>query len=764
MKGVFSHEWLQSFFDTPLPSPPEVCGGLMRHAFEVEGVTERGGDTVYELDILPDRSGDCLAHYGIAKEVAAIFSLPMRTRYFEETFAFAREEAYIRTERCDRYAVLKVEGVAAGDIPGEIRRRLEVIGQRSVSPIVDLSNYILFDIGQPVHMFDARKVSGAFGVRQAAAGESLVLLGGETVSLLPDDIVITDGDTPVALAGIMGGESTKVDERTEDVYVEIASFHGATVRRTARRLNCVSDASLRFSQGIPPEYMDYTARYVAEVCGRYGTVTDSSDCMRTRPRRRRMTGVSVREVNAVLGTAYTEDDIRGALSRLLLPYEYADPKVRFSEVLRAQLGKPYVWGASVTRDAPDSFDCSSLVSWAAARAGKSVPRMSVNQCLSSERVEEPLPGDLIFTASDDPAIPCHTERVYEEGFPVSPGVLPEGVNHVAVLTDAGTVIEAEGATGANAVTEKPYDPARTRYVGRLWDGERRFIVTVPVERPDIAHGSDVIEEVGRILGYDTVPDGRTETAAGAESPVNPDLAKRLHIAEHLRALGFSEVMTHSFSGRGEVCVMHPVARDRGCLRVNLRGGLEDALTANAYNGELLGLPDVRIFEIGSVFTKNGEAVHLGIGMKETLGRPKADRERAAREIREALPLPGGFDGAVWEVPLDEIPVTPAEYAVPPVAAIGRYVPPSKYPFVLRDISVFVPDGMTAARTEDAIRRHAGEYLRRVNMFDTFSKDGRMSYAFRLVFQSDTETLGDAAVTAWTDALCAALEKEGFVVR
>ncbi len=765
MKGIYSHAWLQSFFNEPLPSPDIVSDGLMRHAFEVEDVVRNGDDTVYELDILPNRSVDCLAHYGVAKEIAAVFSLTMRRHYFTEPFQFAREAACIQTEYCDRYTIMKVDDVSLQETPEEIRLRLEAIGQRSINPIVDLSNYVLFDIGQPIHAFDAEKVSGEFGVRQARDGETLTLLGGDTVTLSSDDIVITDADRVVALAGVKGGEDTGVSPDTKSIYIESATFRGATIRRTMRRLNLVSDASLRFSQNIPPELVGYSAHRAAEVFGEHGTIVDSFDSKRVPIGHRRMTGISVAEVNAILGSSHTEEDVRAALERLQLPHTYEDPRALFIETVKAQTGKPYKWGASVTKDAPDAFDCSSLVCWCASRAGKSIPRISVNQFLSAAEVTDPRPGDLIFMESDDRNLPLHTESVYESGYPVSPGSVKTGFNHVAVLLDADTIVEAEGSSGANAVVTKKFDRKRMLYAASIWDNERRFVVTVPVERPDIRNAFDLTEEVGRILGYDTVPSAApTAIPSQSEQSVEPIFAKHLALVKSLRVFGFSEVITHSFFEKGDVCVSHPVAADKGCLRTDLRKGIEEALERNAYVGELLGVSDIRIMEIGSVFTERGESIHLALGITATLGRSGPDIKEIEKSIKKALPIPGGFDGGVWEVPLDEVPLEPDAYDFPPVIGRVRYTPFSPFPFVLRDIAVFVPDGTTVEQTEHLLREHGGEYLRRVNMFDTFEKDGKVSYAFRLVFQSDDRTLDDSTVNVCMEALNAVLQKNGFEVR
>ncbi len=764
MKRIYSHAWLQSFFDIPLPPPEDIREGLMRHSFEVESAAEQNGDTVYELDILPNRSADCLAHYGIAKEIAAIFSLAMNRRYFDTPFSFAEKKEYIYTDRCDRYTVLNVSDINLRETPAEIQKRLEALGQRSISPLVDLSNYLLFDIGQPTHVFDAAKTTGMFGVRQAKEGETLTLLGGDTITLTPEDTVIVDNDRAVGLAGIKGGEDAGVDADTKDIYVEVATFQGAAVRATMRRLNLTSDAGLRFSQNLPAELIDYTMHRVAEVFGQYGTVTGSYDCRRVPLGRQRKTGMSVAGVNQYLGSSYTEKDIRNVLERLQLPFEYGDPRAYFLDVLQLQIGKPYAWGASVTKDAPDMFDCSSLICFAAAQAGTSLPRMSVNQYLSTNPVIDPKPGDLVFMVSADPKLPLHTKQVYEAGYPVSPGTLERGINHAGVLLDADTVIEAEGDTGERAVVRRPFQRSRMVYASEIWSGgERRFIITVPVERPDIQHEADVIEEIGRMSGYDAVPAADPAGDVPART-VTKTFAKRLALIRELGELGFSEVITYSFRDRGDICVAHPVAKDKGCLRPNLRQGIEEALVRNAHNGELLGLRDIRIMEIGSVFTEDGEKVHLALGVTETVGRPKVNMKEIEEAVRSRIDLPGSFDGSVLEVVLDDIDLTADTYMLPPAIGDVQYRIPSPYPFALRDVAMFVPPGVSAEDAERLLHDHGGSYLYRTNLFDTFVKDGRTSYAFRLVFQSDSQTLDDGIVNEQTERLYRVLQEKGFEVR
>ena len=780
MKGVYSHRWLQTFFETALPAPKEIHEGLVRHSFEIETVRTIGDDTVYETDILPSRSADCLAHYGIAKELSAIFSLPLTKKYFQEKFSFSDEKKeYIATDKCDRYTILVTDTIDTERIRDDkrytaIQNFLAAIGQQSIHPIVDLTNYLLYDIGQPIHAFDADVVSGEFSVRQATDNEQVTLLGGEEIALKPEDIVITDkaDDRVIALAGVKGGEKSGVTENTKRICLEIATFDAGSVRRTMRRTGYLSDAALRFSQGYPPELIDYTARRTAELFESFGiAVRTGYDHSRVSLQREWMTGVSVSEVNALLGTDYTKERTEDALRRLGFVFEYGDPRERFLAVAKQCIGAPYKWGASVSREAPDQFDCSSFVTYCASHAGVSLPRVSINQLFATDRIEpaDIRAGDLVFTRSSDPNQKVHTECMFEVGCSVTPWKVEDGINHVAVALDENTIIEAEGGTGANQVHTAPLNREKIIHATRVREfAEERFIVSVPVERPDVRDTNDLIEEIGRILGYDTVP-----TAAPPSNTAPPSLnapyAKRLRVLTTLTTLGFSEVMTYSFENKGAVCVAYPVAKDKGCLRTDLHSGMEEALKLNAYNGELLGLGEVLLVEIGNVFTGDGEYTLMALGVRSALGREKADCARIEREVKQHLEIPGGFDeSGIWEVPFDQVKVpetdTAKTYAFVPPIGDKSYIPPSKYPFVLRDVAAFVPDGADAETMRSHIQQKGGDHLKTINLFDTFTKDGKTSFAFRLVFQSETRTLDDTAVNAVMDTIYAALSDTGYTIR
>src|SRR5690606_28360176 len=211
-------------------------------------------DVVVELNITPDR-GYCFSVRGIARELASSLGVPFRDPATMVDPAGATTEAPypVRVEDqvgCDRFAARVVRGVdPLAESPGWLRRRLEIAGIRSLSLPVDITNYLMLELGQPMHAFDLDRLSGPLVVRRARAGEQLVTLDGVPRDLDPEDLVICDDTGPVSLAAVMGGESTEVRATTTNLLYEAAHWDPVTVARTARRHKLPSEASKRWERG-----------------------------------------------------------------------------------------------------------------------------------------------------------------------------------------------------------------------------------------------------------------------------------------------------------------------------------------------------------------------------------------------------------------------------------------------------------------------------------------------------------------------------------
>jgi len=218
-------------------------------------------ESALEVDVQPNRP-DCMGMIGVAREVAAALSKELRTPAIElsETGEPAASDVTVTVEDsvgCPRYVGRVIRGVTIGPSPKWLVERLQSVGIRSINNVVDITNFVMLEYGHPIHAFDLdRLASRAIVVRRARAGEVLTTLDGEDRKLDPEHLLICDGDKPVALAGIMGGENSEVVESTTDILLECAWFDAPTVRRGARRLAMRTDASQRFERGIDPLAMD----------------------------------------------------------------------------------------------------------------------------------------------------------------------------------------------------------------------------------------------------------------------------------------------------------------------------------------------------------------------------------------------------------------------------------------------------------------------------------------------------------------------------
>ena len=208
-------------------------------------------DTSWEIGITPNR-GDCMSHLGVARELSNYFDIKISENDFKLK---SKIENVLKTNsgkisECNSYVSIEIENFNITDSPFYIRYRLSQVGTRIINNVVDLTNYVLYDIGQPLHAFDRDKIFGTVSVRKAKDNEKILTLDNQKRSLNKEDLVITDNDNPIALAGVMGGLETEVTENTKNLLIESAYFDKVSIMNTSRKLNLISDASIRFERGI----------------------------------------------------------------------------------------------------------------------------------------------------------------------------------------------------------------------------------------------------------------------------------------------------------------------------------------------------------------------------------------------------------------------------------------------------------------------------------------------------------------------------------
>lgn len=280
---LISYNWIKSYIEE-LPEPEKLAELLTFKLCEVEGLEKKeNGDTIFDLNILPDRAHDLLSHRGVAREIAGLLELPFKENNFDkqETIVTPTDlEIKVESSICRRYMGRIIRGVKVGPSPVWLKEKMESIGQRSINNIVDLSNFIMFDLGQPIHTFDLDKLENhKLIVRNATEGESIELLGFEKVGditkersaiLSSNELVIADEKDALVIAGVKGGRKAEVDKNTENIIIEIANFDPVSIRKTAGKYNIKTDASKRYENEISPELclgaMEKISHYIKEIC------------------------------------------------------------------------------------------------------------------------------------------------------------------------------------------------------------------------------------------------------------------------------------------------------------------------------------------------------------------------------------------------------------------------------------------------------------------------------------------------------------------
>ena len=280
----------------------------------------------FTIKLTPNR-GDCLSVVGVAREVAAITGAPLRAPAFAAVPATIDDRLPVKVlapDLCGRFSGRVMRGLnARAPTPLWMKQRLERSGQRSISALVDISNYVMLELGRPSHVFDLHKVHGPLQVRWGRAGETVELLNGQTVEVDDWVGVIADDRGVEALSGVMGGEATAVTLETTDVYVEAAFWWPESIQGRARRFNFSTDAAHRFERGVDysttVDHLEYITRLLIDICGTAATRVGPVDDQVLALPERRPVALRSERCRKVLGVAVTDEEIVDALQRLGLP-------------------------------------------------------------------------------------------------------------------------------------------------------------------------------------------------------------------------------------------------------------------------------------------------------------------------------------------------------------------------------------------------------------------------------------------------------------
>jgi len=268
---IVSWNWLREYLRLEM-SVDQLAEKLALSGLNHESTEDIGGDLAIDLEVTSNRP-DCLNHLGIAREIGVLFDIPVKwhnpqpvaknqkLKVADLTRIENRESAL-----CPYFSARVIRGAKIGPSPWWLRKRLETLGVRPVSNVVDITNYVLFECGQPLHAYDLQKLAeNRLVIRRATAGEELVAINGKTYKLHDKMLVIADAARPVALAGVMGGLETEISESTHDILIESARFQPVSVRNTSRELGLFSPSSYRFERHMDPDRTDWASRRCAEL-------------------------------------------------------------------------------------------------------------------------------------------------------------------------------------------------------------------------------------------------------------------------------------------------------------------------------------------------------------------------------------------------------------------------------------------------------------------------------------------------------------------
>jgi len=266
-----SYNWLKEYIKN-LPKSEKMVDLLTMHSFETEIIEKIENDYLLDVDVLPNRAHDCLSHIGIARECGALLNSKIKipkNKLVEEKNLKSSDfiEVDVQDKKdCPRYTIRIIKDIKVGPSPKWLKDKLEILGQKAINNIVDVANYVMLETGQPLHVFDLEKIEGKkIIVRKAKKGEKITTLDNEFCKLDDNILVIADSKDPLALAGTKGGKKAEISDKTKSIVLESANFSIQAIRKTVKKINIVTEASIRFEHGIDPNLTKGAINRVAEL-------------------------------------------------------------------------------------------------------------------------------------------------------------------------------------------------------------------------------------------------------------------------------------------------------------------------------------------------------------------------------------------------------------------------------------------------------------------------------------------------------------------
>lgn len=321
---LFSYNWLQGFFSKKLPKVQKLADLIVLHSFEVDEVRKVGKDWLLDIDVRPNRVSDCFSHLGMAQEIGTILNYKVKEikpKIKEDKKQKVKDFVSIDVKNkkdCLRYTARVMTDIKVKPSPQWLKKRLELLGLQSINNIVDSLNYVMLELGQPLHAFDLEKITNQkLIIRKAKKGERITSLDNQKYKLDKEILTINDGQGPLAIAGIKGGEKARINKETKKIVIESANFDPVLIRKVSKKIDLKTDASWIFEHGIDPNLTEKAINRAVELIQELSKGKAISKTLDFYPQKRlpRVIGLKVEKVNSLLGLNISQKEMIKILKR-----------------------------------------------------------------------------------------------------------------------------------------------------------------------------------------------------------------------------------------------------------------------------------------------------------------------------------------------------------------------------------------------------------------------------------------------------------------
>ena len=772
-------------------------------------------DTILDIGLTPNRA-DCMALTSLAYEVAAVLKRDVNLPEIKEKgMPGSNIEVKVETELCPFFGAKLVKGVTTKESPAWLKTALLASGIKPINNIVDISNYVMLETGQPIHMYDYDKLTKKEFVVKTGFDEKAILLDGEEYKLEPNDIIVSTDNGVGCVAGVMGADSTKIDENTQNIVIEVATFDGPSLRETARRLNLLTDASQHYIKGAlntanSLNILERCANLLEELADAKEIYETVSTTLYIEDK---YVSVSTQQVNGLLGTSIQTNEIAEIFDSLKFKYELKE------DTFNVKI-PTYRNDITMAADLIDE-NTQNIVIEVATFDGPSLRETARRLNLLTDASQHYIKGALNTANSLNILERCanlleelaDAKEIYET---VSTTLYIED-KYVSVSTQ-----QVNGLLGTSIQTNEIaeiFDSLKFKYELK----EDTFNVKIPTYRNDITMAADLIEEVVRMYGFDNIPSTLPE--------MSMTIGKRTEIQEKkhmmkvlLKDLGLHETLTYSltspslvhdfniFHDQEPVKLAMPLGEERSVTRQSIIGSLLQVINYN----QSRNMKDVHLYELSTTYSKGVELQNLAIactgeyhglsfkqisykadyylvkGFVETiferlginesryrLERVESDNQSFHPGRSAYIKVQNEVVGVVGQVH----PLMEKKYDVKDVYVVElnlsallniktgkvKYQPIPQYPSVSRDIALVMDESVQANDVCQKIIKSSNKLVKTTNIFDVYIGEhveaGKKSVAINLTFQDDKKTLKEQEINEAMEKILKAVEKDfGAVLR